>query len=349
MRYLIIRLTSLGSVAMSVPLISSLSRRYTDDEFVYVARKDLADLFHGMPNVRYVRFTPSHNSSSLTRSGELCAMVSGLHAIRRFDAVVDLQGDTTTFLTRCWCLTHGVKSYCISRTDALHRWAYIQRSGKASQPPAMADSYAAALRSAGFTIDDDFTALDINTQAAEFINERFGNGVGERWIGIAPFAKSATNTLPFRTTKGIIQYFSEQPNTRVFLFGAGVVESEMLNQWSSIYDNVVSVAGMLSLGSELELMRRLSGMICMDSANQHLASLVALKVITIWGGTTPENGFLAWKQDKDMCLVPRRNIPCRPCALNGNNKCAKKTYECLGLYSVAQILQHYNEAYNLPK
>ena len=49
MTYLILRLATLGNVAMTVPVVASLSRRYPDDRFIIAAKKDLGAMFAGMP------------------------------------------------------------------------------------------------------------------------------------------------------------------------------------------------------------------------------------------------------------------------------------------------------------
>ena len=53
MTYLIIRLATLGNVAMTVPVVASLSRRYPNDRFVVASKKDLGAMFAAMPNVRF--------------------------------------------------------------------------------------------------------------------------------------------------------------------------------------------------------------------------------------------------------------------------------------------------------
>ena len=48
--------------------------------------------------------------------------------------------------------------------------------------------------------------------------------------------------------------------------------------------------------TELNLMSHLDVMLSMDSANMHLASLVNIPVVSIWGATHPYAGFMGWKQ-----------------------------------------------------
>ncbi|MBQ9440755.1 MAG: glycosyltransferase family 9 protein [Paludibacteraceae bacterium] len=337
MRYLIIRLTSLGNVAMSVPVIWSIAGLYPKNEFVFVGQKDLHDLFFGMPNVNYQSFNAEYRGAA-KRGKELLKTIKAIYASTPFDTLIDLQADISTLLTRLWCHTKSIPVKTVDNVFFKQR-LHIFSHGNTPAPPSMFETYAAALQKAGLKTDDRFISLPVNKNAAEYVHYTFGEKLdGEKWIGIAPFAKSASNMLPFRTTKSIIQHYASLRNCRVFLFGAGVVESEMLNQWSCIYDNVVSVAGMLSLGCELELMRQLDSMICMDSANQHLAALVGLHVITVWGGTAPSNGFCAWKQQETNFIEPARRLNCRPCTLNGRKRCRRKTFECLTRYTAQQII-----------
>ena len=53
MTYLILRLATLGNVAMTVPVVASLSKRYPNDRFIFAAKKDLGAMFVSMPNVEF--------------------------------------------------------------------------------------------------------------------------------------------------------------------------------------------------------------------------------------------------------------------------------------------------------
>ena len=205
--------------------------------------------------------------------------------------------------------------------------------------PTEFDRYEATFRRAGLETDRDFEAIKINRTAAQIIEERFGPKEG-RWIGLAPFAKSRSNMLPYRVTKDIIERLTQDPDTRVFLFGAGAVECEMLRQWASVFPRTTSVAGQLKLEEELELMRQLEAMICMDSANQHLSSLVGLRAISVWCATHPLIGFAGWKQRRED-IIQRNDLRCRPCTCHGTNHCRYGNYACRQIEAETIIQQLY--------
>ena len=95
--------------------------------------------------------------------------------------------------------------------------------------------------------------------------------------------------------------------------------------------------GLSGLTAELELMRRLTVMVSMDSANMHLASLVGTRVVSVWGATHPYAGFLGWGQKETDCVQVER--PCRPCSVYGNKPCRYGDYPCLTAIRPEEIVE----------
>lgn len=317
MTYLIIRLATLGNVAMTVPVVASLSRRYPNDQFIIASKKALGAMFESMPNVEFCEV-----DNRLDWRGVI-ALWKQLKD--RVDVVVDLQN-----LLRTRVLD-GLMRLSGKRVARVHygrlRKHLITLYGIGYQQlPSEFDRYRAAFRRAGLETDTDFEALPINKSAAKEVKKIYGEKEG-KWIGLAPFAKSKSNMLPYRVTKEIIERLCKDTDTQVFLFGAGVIESEMLRQWASVFPRTTSVAGSLRLAQELELMRQLDVMICMDSANQHLSSLVGLRAISVWCATHPIIGFMGWKQ-KPEDIIQRNDLACRPCTCHGTNHCRYGNYAC---------------------
>ena len=330
--YLIIRLETLGNVAMTVPVIASLSRRYPDDRFIVVAKKPLQDMFYGMPNVEYVE-------ARIKQHGDLRRLMHQLRLLHA-DEVIDLQDRLSTRLLRGYLRLHGCRVHAVHYGRWRKRWLTFKGAKYSDALPTEFDRYREAFRRAGLETDTEFSSLPVNTTAAARVSELFGERKGS-WVGVAPFAKSQSNMLPYRVTKQLIMRLAERSGTRIFLFGAGAVECEMLNQWAGLHKQVESVAGRLTLGEELELMRRLDYMLCMDSANQHLSSLVGLRAISIWCGTHPKLGFMGWKQHEED-ILQHNELACRPCTMHGTNHCRFFNYACKQI-TAKQIIQHIYE------
>ena len=153
-------------------------------------------------------------------------------------------------------------------------------------------------------------------------------------IGIAPFAAHKGKIYPLERMEKVVRALSEQ-GERVVLFGGGKEEKEVLERWAKQYKGVESVAGKYSLAQEMEIMRSLRVMISMDSANMHLASLMGTRVISIWGATHPNAGFLGIGQSTEDCI--QRDLDCRPCSIYGNKKCRYGDYRCMDIPPEAVI------------
>lgn len=317
MTYLILRLATLGNVAMTVPVVASLSKRYPNDRFIFAAKKDLGAMFASMPNVEFYEV-----DNHLDWKG-VFALWRRLRD--KIDAVVDLQDVPRTRVLRALMRLSG-KQVTSVRYGRWRKHLITVFGLWQEQLPSEFARYQEAFRRAGLETNDGFESLPENGSAAQVVVERFGVKEG-RWIGLAPFAKSKSNMLPYRVTKDIIELLTKDQNTRVFLFGAGAVECEMLRQWASVFPRTESVAGQLKLKEELELMRKLDVMICMDSANQHLSSLVGLRAVSVWCGTHPMIGFAGWKQ-KPEDIVQRNDLRCRPCTCHGTNHCRYGNFAC---------------------
>ena len=83
------------------------------------------------------------------------------------------------------------------------------------------------------------------------------------------------------------------------------------------------MAGKLKLQQELQLISNLDVMLSMDSGNAHIAAMLGVKVITLWGATHPYAGFLPFNQPMRNALVSDRNqFPKIPTSVYGNKKVA---------------------------
>ena len=160
---------------------------------------------------------------------------------------------------------------------------------------------------------------------------------GEKWIGIAPFAAHKGKIYPLEKMERVIELLLErEPNCRIFLFGGGAEERELLTQWESRHDRC-TCALLGSLYNELVLMSHLDTMVSMDSANMHLASLTGTRVVSVWGATHPFAGFMGWNQSPADAV--QTTLPCRPSSIFGNKPCLHGDYPCLNSITPEEIVE----------
>lgn len=182
--------------------------------------------------------------------------------------------------------------------------------------------------------------LDVTEENGEWRmeNGKWEMGNGKWGIGIAPFAAHTEKIYPLYRMENVIAELSRGTEP-IYLFGHGEQERRIFDQWEKNYPQVHNTIGLYHLAEELTLMAGLRVMLTMDSSNMHLASLVGTRVISIWGATSPDKGFLAYHQQREDCI--EIDVPCRPCSSHGQKKCRYGDYRCLQIdpMKIVQTIQ----------
>jgi len=326
MNVLIVRLSSVGDVAMTVPVIDSLARTYPDVSFLMLSQPHLKPLFAYLP--QNVTFYPVYIREKHNGIIGLYKLFREIKKTRSIDYVADLHDVLRTKLLRLLFALSGTKSASINK-GRVEKTKLIRKNEKVFHPlKSTFIRYQDVFASLGFSFELQFVSLFGHNKGnlsqikgIPLKNER------EKWIGIAPFAKHQGKIYPLQKTKKILAFFSEQKNVRIFLFGNGEKENDIFSELKNTYPNTVSIIGTLNeMSEELVLMSHLDVMFSMDSANMHLASLVETPVVSVWGATHPYAGFYGWKQSPEDAI--QIDLPCRPCSIYGNKPCYRKDYAC---------------------
>lgn len=297
---------------MTLPVIYSVARRYPDLDITVLTSPFPARLFlNPPPNVHVISYRK-------TRFG-LIKLISRLRK-ERFDYVADLHDlirsrTITKALQLC-----GATTATVDKQRSRRRELTKEKSREYQQN--YVDRYADVFAKLGFTAAIDFKSL---------LPESPRHGVG-----IAPFARYTTKTYPPKLMEQVARQLTDR-GISVSLFGARGSEAETLLEWKERNPALIVVAGTLTIEQELEAMSRLQLMVTMDSANMHLASLVATPVISIWGSTIPQCGFLGYGQKPENALM--LDLPCQPCTIAGCEACPLGHMECLTKLSPDTIVE----------
>lgn len=335
MRLLVVRFSALGDVAMTVPVLHSLARRYPQLQITVVSRPFVESLFASLPsNVRF-------RGVDVKRYPGLWGLWRLFHELRRegVDAVADLHDVLRTQVLRTLFRLAGKRTASIDKGRSARR--ALVRQGvrrKLRQLPTSFARYEAVFARLGYPVQTDFRSIYPSGRGEVTLFQQVAcSPDGKRWIGLAPFAAHRGKMLPAATVEALVSRLAYQPGVRLFLFGGGPREREVLERLSAAHANVQSVAGRLRLDGELALMSHLDVMLSMDSANMHLASLVGTRVVSVWGATHPFAGFLGWGQRQTD--IVQLALPCRPCSIFGNKPCLRGDYACLTGISVEQLVE----------
>lgn len=326
---LIIRFSAMGDVAMTVPVIYSLATQYPALRITVLSRPFSRPFFENLaPNIGFME---------ADIEGEYKG-VKGLNALfrrlvaKQFTAIADLHSVLRSDYLRMRFKLGNFKVAHIDKHRKGKRKLIATNGKQLVQQPSSFKNYADVFAELGYPINMDFSS--IYPQGGGNLSLLPGSITVDTsetplWIGIAPFAAHEGKIYPIQLMEKVIQkLINTYPHCKIFLFGGGAKETQVLNGWAETYQQVINASSNLAgLSQELILMSHLKVMICMDSANMHLASLVATPVVSVWGATHPYAGFMGWKQDPDNAV--QIELPCRPCSIYGNKPCMRGDYACL--------------------
>lgn len=323
-RLLIIRLSAMGDVALTVPVIHSLARQNADLRITVLTRQHFGPMFDWMPANVEVMGIDTSKVKGVVGLERLYRQLSQ----RKFDAVADLHDVLRTKYLRTRFRLAGKQVGVIDK-GRRQKKALIAHGADHDALPLTTDRYVDVLRSMGFDFQLDFErAFDPRHEQFGPVERRVGRKPrDQRWVGIAPFAAHDGKVYPLGQMRRVAELLAAD-GCRVLLFGAGQKERQVLDEWATVA-GIDSVCGTMGgLHNEMLLMSELDCMVAMDSANMHLAALVGTPVVSIWGATHPKAGFTPWLQPADR-IVQRDDLPCRPCSVYGNKPCQWGDLRCM--------------------
>ena len=310
---LVIRLSAMGDVAMTVPVIKAMLRTYPNVKITIVSRAFLKPIFQNIPNVSFYTADVKGKHKGVYGLFKLYKELKKLN----IDLVADLHNVLRSKILGSYFKLGGYKIAKIDKGRAEKKALTKTKHKVFKQLKTTHERYADVFEALGYKIKldkkDVLPQLEMTKKAVLFIGED-----QKKWIGIAPFAAFAGKTYPATQMETVIKKLSKTNQYKIILFG-GPADKKQLATWEQKHNNVINCAGLFSFKEELILISNLDVMLSMDSGNAHLAAMFGRKVITIWGVTHPYAGFYPFGQSEENALVAdREQYPLLPTSIYGN-------------------------------
>jgi heptosyltransferase-2 len=314
-RIAVLRLSSLGDIVLTLPVVRSLARAFPTARIVYWTKEEFRDLVRFDPAIAHVRVL----EKDARRFEDLISMSAELEDC---DLIVDLHGSlrTRVLAFRQKAPVLRAPSYRLLR----ERWVRARWSGPPPAPHAI-QRYAAALAPIRIGV---VGTPRVETGAEE---ERWS----EEWMGgwspaapplaLCPGARHFTKRWPeahwldlhqrLRLAGLPLLYFSLESERRALPALASYVGQDPGTRWCT--EPLARMSALLS---------RCRAAVTCDSGLMHLAAARGLRVVAMFGSTAPELGFApAGEGHAVLC----RREPCQPCTLHGLERCPRGHFRCM--------------------
>jgi len=308
MKFLILRLSSLGDIILTQPVLAELFRRYPGAEVHYVCKPQFADLPRMMGgNITVIPYEKS---------------LRWHLALRRhtYHAVIDLHGKAGSMLIALMC-------------SALRRVRY--RKMRALRMDIVRHKSSASIRS---TVDLYFSALSrlFQDEAGLISDPRLtlpeAGAVpflpplpeGHARVGIFPGAAHATKQYPIESWIGLIEEMGDK--RRYLLLGseADHADAEIIRRAHP--DLTENLCGKLGLAELAHVIKVCDLILSGDTGPMHMAAALGVKQVAIFGGTHPRLGFAPLNP---KAVVLSADLNCQPCSLHGLAQCPLGHFSCM--------------------
>ncbi len=316
---LVIRLSAMGDVAMTIPVLSALVAQHPGIKVTVLTRAFFKPLFYGLENVRVYEADVKNTHKGLRGLWKLYKELKNLN----IDMVADLHNVLRSKVLRLYFKLESIPFVQIDKGRA-EKKALTSPTKKVFKPlKSTHQRYADVFKELGFPLNLKTVSL-LPKRSMASTSKNLVAGKDRIWIGIAPFAAFQGKMYPLELMEKVIAALNNTDKYILLLFGGGEKEKKLLDSWDRKFNNCINLVGKLPFTEELALISHLHLMVAMDSGNAHLASMFGVPTLSLWGVTHPYAGFYPFGQDINNALLSnRKEYPLIPTSVYGN-KCPEE-------------------------
>jgi heptosyltransferase-2 len=327
-RILLIRLSSIGDIVLTTPLIRILRKKYSDSRIDFLTKSKFAPLVRHHPGISDVIEFPD--------DGGLAALLHMRKKIRaqHYDTILDLHKNFRSFVLtafqdvdhRARLKKYGVRRWLLVKTglNFYHRIKPIY------------ERYLDVAYKFYIQNDDLGTELhlpaSINAQIQKQLAESFP-GL-KRIIAIAPGAGFATKRWPVEYYVQFVDNLLKKGYNCCVL--GDVTDKPLARTIVKQNPDCVDFTGKMSLLECAAVLTFAEKLVTNDSGLMHIAEAVGTPVVAIFGSTVRELGFFPFRPQSRVVENPA--IPCRPCSHTGRNRCPRGHFHCMRTIEPAMVL-----------
>lgn len=323
---LVVRLTSIGDVLLTTPLIRILRNLYPNTRIDFLTTKQMIDIFRFNPYI--------DNLYTVERSANTSKLINKKREFftnRQYDVVIDLQNNLKSKIL-IKNVAHHIFKFDKRR---LYKLKLVYLKYKPEIFPLIPDLYIKTAKDLGVEPDGKGLEFWLNNQQDK---KFYKYGIKKQSdtsnnITIAPGAFHYTKTYPKEKFKELIEILLNG-NFNITLIGGDSDKETGFYLEQHFKNKIQNHIGELSLAESAAVIDNSVLVISNDTAVMHIASARQTPVIALFGSTVREFGFLPYHS---KYKIIEKQVPCRPCTHFGKSKCPKGHLNCLNSISPEEI------------
>ena len=319
MKILVIRLSSIGDIILTTPVLKAFKRKYPDSKIDFIVMEQFKDAISGLDYIDNIITFDKKKDDGLKNIIKFAERLKE----NNYDFVFDLH---SKFRSKIIARRLGVKRFTYKKRAWWKSLLVKLRVIKYQVDDTIIKNYFGAFKSFGLKyIGED---LDFVAEYKESLSQ---------YVGLPVFAPRASKNTKEWTAEGfgkLAKLIFEKYGLKTILIGGGRDTSrcEEINRLSG--NNCIILAGKLSLKESGALLSRAKFLVTNDSGPFHIARGVKCKTFVIFGPTSP--GMFDFGKNDTLIYA---GVECSPCSLHGDKECPKKDFKCMKNITAENILE----------
>ncbi|HEX3078955.1 MAG TPA: glycosyltransferase family 9 protein, partial [Puia sp.] len=271
MKFLIIRLSSIGDIVLTTPVVRCLKKQVPDAQIHYLTKSTYTQILSSNPYIDKLHY--------LEKS--LQAIILELKR-ENFDYIIDLHHNLRSMKVKD---ALKVKSYSFNKLN-VRKWIYTSFKWNLLPDEHIVDRYMDTV--ASFGVKNDGAGLDYFISKEDVINDTdlpTPHQLG--FVGVVIGAALNTKKYPFHHVKRLCELLDHP----IVLLGGLEDADEGDRIAASDKIKIYNACGKFGLNESADLVRRAKLVVTNDTGLMHVAAAYKRPLITLWGNTVPAFGM----------------------------------------------------------
>lgn len=311
MKILVIRLSSIGDVILTTPILRCLKAQQADCELHLITKPLCAQLLADLPFIdRIIEYDGSGEQLQKLEAQE-------------YDCIIDLHNNHRSRRLRRalkHTCTHALKrTVHIYHKENLGKFALVLLKRDFMSGRHVVDRYFDAVKPLGVVNDGQGLQLpNFDTPLTTHPTP---------YVVIACGAQHETKRIPPEKIAHIANTIASIQHITNSVILVGDESDRKRMEQVNLNDSVINLCGKTTLQESAAIISRASIVVASDSAMMHVAAAYHRRVIAIWGCTSPRFGF--WAYGTEHTDYTPEGLRCWPCRRNGSESCPKSHFSCM--------------------
>ncbi|MFQ3598532.1 MAG: glycosyltransferase family 9 protein [Chloroherpetonaceae bacterium] len=305
MRLLVIRLSSIGDILLTTPILRALKATFQEAEIDFLTKPSFTALLEGNPALKTIFTTENFEPK------------------QRYDLVIDLQHNLTSRKYH----QAGKKIVCYHKENWKKFLLVNFKVNLYRGYESVVERYAKSLAPFGVRLDEKGCEVFLNHEEKDFGKKH--RTAKTPVLAVCFGARHVTKRFPPERFASALNQLLEKNPIDIWLLGGkeDAPTAEEILSHVRARSSVKNFSGQHTLRETAAMLASSDAVLSNDTGLMHMAAAFQKPMVVLFGSSVKEFGFLPYKSAFELLEV--EGLECRPCSHIGREHCPKLHFKCM--------------------